>query len=373
MFEQEYKKMFRDVKPSQNLEIETLGLLLEMRDHPPAVPAPKRRLKPVFITTAASLAAVFILTFIGIGVHQGLLNKRMGNELLLSDEVVEDIDGEDLFGDGKADQDSSPGATGQDEEAEELKDSVEDTKEDSKNDSAPNSTADEGTASDDKDSSADDKSESSEDEDKKDSNGNIDQIVQEYNESYKGGNDNSYAMNYIRAKYAPAVLSTDGIRTYLSIKEFADALEKRSTLGYGSKYYNARELLIVPTKLPENCNFRQLYLDTNTGAYTYQYALAFEGYPYLVTVENKSHRAASLQELKEQIGYLEGEEVQYSIRGNVLTYTFGTETIMVTVTSAADGYEVSDSTCQVLFNRMDLGRSTLDNEILEMTFPPKAN
>ncbi len=369
MFEQEYKKMFRDVKPSRDLEAETLGLLIEMRDHPPVEAAPTRRLKPFIISAAASLAAVFLLTFIGIGVHQNMLNKRMESELLLDDSVAEDITQDSLFEDEKkGDMDAE--APEQDEEA---ADSDEDDAADKKEDSAPEDDKD-GTANDDKEDdrgSKDEVGNEDKNDDKSDGNQTPPQqdVILEYHQYYY--KDDTGAMYYIQNNYPPVENNTGGIRTYLSIKEFADALEKKSTLGYGARYYNARELLIVPTKLPAKCCFRQLYLNHTTGAYTYQYGAAYMGDPYLVTVENKSPRAKSLQELKDQISYLPGEDVQYSIDGNVMTYTFGAETVTVTVTAAVKGAELTDNACRALFNNIDLSRATLDNEILAMTFPEK--
>lgn len=370
MFEQEYKKMFRDVKPSRDLEAETLGLLIEMRDHPPVEAAPARRLKPFIISAAASLAAVFLLTFIGIGVHQNMLSKRMESELLLDESVAEDITQDSLFEDEeKGDMDAE--APERDEEA---ADSDEDDAADKKEDSAPEDDKD-GTANDDKEDDRGSKDEAG-NEDKNDdkSDGNqtpsvLDEIVQSYDETSKYGAKNTAAMAFLKEQCAPVENNTGNIRSYLSIKSFADALEKKSTLGYGTHYYNARELLIVPTKLPMDCCFRQLYLDHTTGAYTYQYGAAYMGDPYLVTVENKSPRAKSLQELKDQISYLPGEDVQYSIDGNVMTYTFGAETVTVTVTAAVKGAEITDNACRALFNNIDLNRATLDNEILAMTFP----
>ncbi len=344
--------MFREVKPSAELEAETLGLLLELRDHPPAPPAPKRNLKPLFITTA-SLVAALLITVIGVGFFHGVVKKEEDYFDFSEDSVIDD-----LFEDKSELKDDNAGQTPPEDPAEDR--GKENEKDSSSQDDSSDDSNEDGNET--MDSAPDEEKSNDEEPSVSDE---TDVLIENDEESLRFEWSGSEA---VLAKVSePEKLNTGGYRTYLSIKEFADALDKRATMGYGNRYYNARELLIVPSKLP-NCRFRQLYLDSNTGAYTYQYTV-LNGPLYYLTIENKSQRAANLQQLKEQISDLEGETVNVTREGNKAVYTFGSEVVTATLTVAGSGsIEIPQDHIDKIFDSLALTRCTLDNQLLEMTF-----
>lgn len=192
--------------------------------------------------------------------------------------------------------------------------------------------------------------------------------------------------------YAPEEINTEEQHTYASIAAFLAALDDKSAPGYGQHYYNARNLILVPARLPDRAVFRCLYLYSQTGQYEYSYRVAYEGEQYLITVVSKITPPGTAIAVQDHQAAIQTEEVTFTDEGNQRTYVFGEHdraTVTVTRLIANTEEEEPDTpeeeptepaepepdlsvpdaeVAAALLKQFALERCTLTNELIQMTY-----
>ena len=308
MFKDQYQDAYKNATPSAELQQETLALMQEARDHhiQPHAPAKKWRLSYT-LALASSAAAVLICT-----VMLSFWISPKGEQIndLQGEADWDAMDSENQFSNGMAN-----GNTAEDQDQMQTNDEAE-------KDLGENSNADDAS-----------KSES------------------------------------LTDPYTPEFISNAQTETYKSLAAFTQALAAKTAPGYGKHYYNTRELLIVPSRLPDGARFRSLSLNIVEGTYSYSYLITANGTPYLLELTAQVQPPKTLSELQQQKEAIAQETVTVTKAGNSRTYQFGeTDQMTLWITPASGDLLPDEATVDLLLTPFELERCTLNNSLLNMTY-----
>ena len=213
MSQKRYKDAFDALQPSPALRQETLELMKEVQSHRMTEEPPKKTRKLAYTLSLASTAAAVALCL----VLAPFLAKK--GELFEESEGQWDTldqDNSSFFEDQFSSLEDADGLKGKEPTA-----------------SAPNADAD----------------------------------LKSDDEAEENKSENNTGSN------APVIIDTPETTTYLSLGEFVGAIEKMETAGFGTHYISSKELTLLPASLPQGTRFRCLYLDTQSGSYTYSFLL----------------------------------------------------------------------------------------------------
>ena len=167
----------------------------------------------------------------------------------------------------------------------------------------------------------------------------------------------------------PVIINDDETRTYTTIRAFLDDLKNKKTEGYGTHYYTARELIIVPSLLPDNARFRHFYLYPQTGRYAYSYLFTAEGVDYLLDIKVDASSASTLKELNQQKEAIQEEKVLTNFSGNQMMVLFGTsDLVTVSLTAVGSDQELTREQVSALLEQFALERCSLTNTIVDLTY-----
>lgn len=357
MFEEKYRKYYQEMTPSEELNEETLALMMEARDHRAAEPnQPVRRKSLVWIPIAATAAAAMVaLVIVGAWTRGDTYEDMAGD---LENAFSESIPGTDI-------PDEDPGAAPEGSDQATPDDSLADQTEPEQNKSDSSTSSDDENKSEPGSTQPDDPAEG---EDQAGSNaGGADDSTTEEEEDATGGNTNSSPTP--ADPYAPVVSTAKKTATYLSLRDFLNALAKKETTGYGSKYYNARELIIVPNLLPDGARFRHLHLNTENGKYSYSYLFTNEGKNYIIDIEVNAKTPKTLRDLNLQKQAIAEEEILTGKKENHLYYLFGTQDeVTVTVTAPESDAALTEEQVATLLEQFKLERCSLTNTVIDMKY-----
>lgn len=366
MFEEQYRKYCREIKPSEELNDETLALMKEARDHRATIqpPAPLKW-KPAVVLPIAGTAAAAAVALVIVGVWltrgNGDLQEEAGD--------ISAAFGEDSFY-STADPDDDYDSAIQDyldenEPAEKPEDS---SASDTVGGSANSTTGSSDIVAD----SPTDSTGNSDDDSSSDSAGDI-----LYGSGTSSGEENDAPEDEGQSTepalpadpYGPEISQEKNVETYLSIRDYLDALTQKTAPGYGSNYYNARELLIVPNLLPDGARFRHLYLNTRTGKYSYSYHFTKDGKDYIIDVEVNVVTPKNLNELRLYKEHAAEEEILTAKDGDRLYYQFGEQDLVtVTLTDVTATVPLTTDETAALLTQFDLERCSLLNPVLDMKY-----
>ncbi|MBQ6824875.1 MAG: hypothetical protein IJP27_09495 [Clostridia bacterium] len=334
MFEEQYRKMNQAITPSEALNDETFALMKEAQDHRAAPPPKPLRWKPALIASAGGLVAAMLVGVVLLGFWLQRDPKIEEDQFGSLEQVFE----EDMAGSSQPPKTEKPEneAPTQDPEA------------------APE---DDGLAENNGTGTAPDPSEPNDEE------AENDEKVEE------GGDENGSAALEGDPRL-PDVINDGTTVTYLSIREFLNALsDEKKTPGYGKNYYQARELLIVPSRLPEQSRFRHMHLDTETGKYSYSYLFTAEGKEYFLDIEVDAKTPKTLRDLNLKKDEVRNETVQTGQKGDQLFYLFGKEDyIIVTVSEVNSMVALTEEQVSYLMAPFALERCTITNLLVDMTY-----
>ena len=342
MFDEQYRKMNQKIQPSPALNEETAALMREARDHGAALPPKKAVWKAAILIPAASVAAAVLVAavLLSFWLNRGeTIQEATGNP----DNVI--------YGESEPDTESEDGSTAPPEEdplptdpentappEEDAPEAPSDTPANGGDDSEttpPATTPDEGE-------------------------GNAGTTPPPADSAPPTGSSDPYG---------PDVIHDDTTTTYLSIRAFLNALAKKETPGYGRNYYNARELILVPSKLPNQARFRHLHLENASGKYSYSYLFSANGKEYILDVQVDAKAPKTLQELTIQKKLLSGEKVQTGQKGDQLFFLFGeNDYITVTVTEPKSTVLLNEEQVTALLSQFELERCGITNTLIDMVY-----
>lgn len=347
MLEEQYRKYYQEVQPSEELNEETFALMKEAQDHRATMPPKPLRWKAAVIipaagTVAAALIAVVVSGFwINRGADVDHLDAAGTLDSVVTDkestadpgeepgknsapaEKEEEQVGDILYQDG-ADSDAEPEAPQED-----LPTADQPEEENQSSGSAP-------------------EEEQNPEEDEVDTPASTD-------------------------PRDPDIINEGDITTYLSLREFLNALSKKETSGYGDSYYYARELIIVPSALPEQARFRHFHLNSDTGSYSYSYLFPVGDQEYFLDIDVNTDPPTTLRDLNEHKDALAKETVQTGKKGNQLFYLFSdqyttSDYITVTLTQVNSATALTEEEVATLLSQFQLERCSITNGLLDMKY-----
>lgn len=161
------------------------------------------------------------------------------------------------------------------------------------------------------------------------------------------------------------IIESYACKTYTELPSFVAAIEARNTPGYGSEYYNARELLLLPTRLPDGAKFRYLYLNPQTGNYSYSFQFEEKKVLYLLDFEVSQVLPSSALSMEEALQGIRNEKVTRSIKGASLSCTFGNDRVSVTLSAPKSKKAPSSALCKKFLDVTIIERCSLDNPFLQ--------
>lgn len=335
MLEEQYRKYFQEITPSDALNEETFVLMKEAQDHRAAPPPKPLRWKPAVVasatgTVAAALVAVIVA---GFWLHGGKKTVEIEDMAGSLDVVVNNSA-------NSAVQESDPANDADGSDAEEPTESAPQTQE-------PEAVPEESESV----------SEPEEQPEK---------FTQEESASTAPESTGSTSSADPRE---PDLINDGNTVTYTSIREFLTALAAKETPGYGSNYYNARELIIVPSRLPDNARFRHFHLNTETGKYSYSYLFTAGGKEYFLDIDVNAKPPKTLRDLNLQKEAIATEELGTGKKGNQLFYLFGqNDYITVTLTEVNSTVALTEEQVAALLANFQLERCSLTNAVLDMKY-----
>lgn len=345
MFEDLYRSAYKDVAPSDPLNEETLALMAEARDHRAGEPAPRLKWRPAYTAAIAGAAAVICVCVVtgAFFLHRGqVYEDELGTLPFLSGET---------YGDTQPPEQAPPETTSG-------------TENQAQANGAGNSSA---SLPDSEDPSANAGQNAA-------GGGDSSQLPSGEIPPASSGSDSSGILNPSESippadPRDPVEINTTTQRTYYSISAFLSALDDKQTQGYGKTYYNARELIIVPSLLPDHANFRCFYLYSQTGQYSYSYWLTYEGADYILEITSAVQIPATAKEVTEQKEEIATEVSSYTQAGNVRTYLFGEKNQVSVLLKPADGDAVpSEALCNEILSQFALERCSLNNELIQLSY-----
>lgn len=338
MFDEQYRKMNQKIQPSPALNEETAALMREARDHGAALPPKKAVWKAAILIPAASVAAAVLVAavLLSFWLNRGeTIQEATGNP----DNVI--------YGESEPDTESEDGSTAPPEE--------DPLPTDPENTAPPEEDLPEAPGEDDGTPAPGTDTPEEDPED-----------TPEGDEGKPGSTAPSTGSS---DPYGPDVIHDDTTTTYLSIRAFLNALAKKETPGYGRNYYNARELILVPSKLPNQARFRHLHLENASGKYSYSYLFSANGKEYILDVQVDAKAPKTLQELTIQKKLLSGEKVQTGQKGDQLFFLFGeNDYITVTVTEPKSTVLLNEEQVTALLSQFELERCGITNTLIDMVY-----
>ncbi len=378
MFEKQYKKYCQEMTPSPALDQETVALMQEAQNHRAAPPPQPLRWRPAVVLPIAGTAVAAAIALVLTG---GWLLRGGGDTFDDTftddfDSVFESIgdegqsdssdDGEfsdEMQPDDSADKEASKEDVLDSDADEEQSNQNELKDEDEKSDPAekPEQDQPEGDLSGGTSSAPDDEADKDEE--------NQSSTPPSSDSDKTDKTDDAEIPTTPMDPYGPEVSHEKGIDTYLSIREFIDALAKKETAGYGKNYYNARELLIVPNLLPDGARFRHLHLNTKNGKYNYSYYFAKDGQDYIIDIEINAKTPKNLNELRLMKQDIAKEEILSAKKDDQLFFLFGKQDeVTVTLTDVHAATRLTEEETAALLSQFKLERCTLTNSIIEMKY-----
>lgn len=345
MFEEQYRKHYQKISPSDALNDETLALMKEAQDHRATEPKKILRWRPALVlpiagTAVAAMAAVII---VGVWMTRSTEYEDMMGDLdqAFSDSAEPETEKpQDEPPYDQQPEDETPGDAEADIPSEENKSEEQQYGTGSQPEGDPSESPEE--------------------------NKGTDLPVEDEPVS----DENVSAGTTTPADpYGPEILDDGTTETYLSIREFLNALAKKETGGYGKNYYNARELIIVPKLLPDGARFRHLYLNTKNGKYFYSYLFTKDGNEYIIDIEVSAKTPKTLPELTLQKNALAGEEILTGSKEDHLYFLFGgRDEVTVTLTDTKATAALTEEETATLMAQFALERCSLANFIVDMKY-----
>lgn len=343
MFEEQYRKYFQEIQPSDALNEETFALMKEAQDHKASLPPKKLRWKPaVVIPAAGTAAAVLVAVIVGsFWLHNG---RKVAEE----DELMGSLDVFVSASDSAAAPGNDSNAQAEDaligddlpEDTGDPQEPLETEKVEEPSTSAPQ----EQPESDSPDGSTGDAASGTSPETMQPDTGTAD-------------------------PREPDIINDGTTVTYTSLREFLTTLAAKETPGYGSNYYNARELIIVPSRLPDNARFRHFHLNTETGKYSYSYLFTTGDKEYFLDIDVNAKPPKTLRDLNLQKEAIATEEIGTGKKGNQLFYLFGqNDYITVTLTEVNSVVALTEEEVATLLADFQLERCSLSNAVLDMKY-----
>lgn len=166
---------------------------------------------------------------------------------------------------------------------------------------------------------------------------------------------------------APVEINDKQTETYLSLRDYVDALAAKKTIGYGKNYLGDCSLAIVPSWLPKNARFRQIYAYAN-GGYAYSYLISDANAVYYLNISVGATPPKTMRDLNLRTRGIKTEEIEIFKSANQRVYYFGNyDKVTVSVTSLA-GKKPTPAEVDALLNPFELARYTEQNGLLEATY-----
>lgn len=360
MFEDRYREYYQKLNPSDELNAETLALMQEAQDHRAAEPEKPLRWRPAYTVSIAGTAAAVVAVMIMVGFWFGKGTRY--------DEMSGDLDTLVLGGSQTSGgtSESLPQGTDDSNGSQETENGAIGVSSASSGNSASPAEGDKpgSTGSADPDSPAD----------------NTDQQPADGNSSPAPGGDEPGGGQKPEEQPGqqpetpvdprePVIINNSTTRTYTTIRSFLNALSKKTAEGYGSNYYTARELIIVPSLLPDNARFRHFYLYPETGKYAYSYVFTADGKDYIIDIKADIKAAKTLKELNQQKAAVAEEQLRTNASGNQLMYLFGSsDLVTVTLTAVGSAEKPTQEQVAALLAQFKLERCSLTNPIVDMAY-----
>ena len=381
MFEEQYRKYCREIKPSETLNDETLALMAEARDYRPNyTPKPSVNWKKALVLPVAATAAAAVVALIVVGAWvantngwKDSISEDAFDDSFIGSETDGPTDYEDALGDLLEDHKNNstadtedPGSADNSRPGGNQSATPPDTNEGSNDFSADNST-DPGTDDNKSDSSTGNSNPAGDTQKPGTSADNEIDDGEETPEDPEEGEDHYAAAP--SQPYGPEISDDKNIKTYLTVREFLDELTQKTAPGYGKNYYNARELLILPNLLPDGARFRHLHLDTRTGKYSYSYHFTKDQKDYIIDIEVDATTPKSLNELRLFKENAANEQVLTAKEGDRLYYQFGEQDLVtVTLTDVTATEPLTLEETATLLTQFGMERCSLLNPVLDMKY-----
>lgn len=163
----------------------------------------------------------------------------------------------------------------------------------------------------------------------------------------------------------PEIINNSSCVTFTSLSEFVAAIEQRSAAGYGKNYYNARPLLLLPSRLPDGAIFRCLYLYPESGDYSYSFRFEYQKNLYLLEFKVDAALPATAMEVSDYTAAVRKETPKREVAENILTYTFGKDRVTATLSSPKSEQPIDGELAKKLFSTVILERCSPVNPFLQ--------
>ena len=163
----------------------------------------------------------------------------------------------------------------------------------------------------------------------------------------------------------PEIINNSSCVTFPSLSEFAAAIEQRSAAGYGKSYYNARPLLLLPARLPDDAVFRCLYLYPQSGDYSYSFRFEYQKTLYLLEFKVDAFLPATAMEVGDYTAAIRQETPKREVAKNILSYTFGKDRVTVTLSAPKSEQPIDEALAKKLFSTVILERCSAENPFLK--------
>lgn len=166
--------------------------------------------------------------------------------------------------------------------------------------------------------------------------------------------------------YPFETVESDTCTTYTDLSAFVAAIEVRRAPGYGSGYYTARELLLLPNRLPDGALFRYLYLNPQTGNYSYSFQFEYQNTLYLLDFEITQTLPTSALGMADAIEAIREEKTTRTLAGTTLSATFGKDRITATLSAPESDAPIDEKIAKKLLEQTTLERCTQENPFLKV-------
>jgi hypothetical protein len=167
---------------------------------------------------------------------------------------------------------------------------------------------------------------------------------------------------------APIVVQDKNTETYPSIQAYLDALSAKKTLGYQKNYLADPALVLVPSRLPQQSRFRQLYAKSN-GAYSYSYIVADGENQYFLEISVAATFPRTLRDLNLRLRGLKGEYEGMDPLENKRTYYFGNfEEVSVCLNPIGEKPLPNLEETNRILADLEIDRYAVQNTLVQMTY-----
>ncbi len=352
MFEDQYRKHYQNTLPSQELNDETLALMQEAQDHRATEPERSPRWRPaVIIPLTATLAAtITLVVLMGIWLRDN--DTPYSDDIGTLDTIINNSEEEFNV---LPETDDSLSQEEEQQEEEPAPEQSDDTE--TKNTATPEPETEQ---------PEENKSDSGTEKPKEEA--KPEETVPEDTKEPGNKEEEEPAVDSVDPR-DPDIINDETTATYTTIRAFLNALANKETPGYGEKYYNAKELIIVPAKLPNRARFRHFHLYTDTGKYAYSYIFTKDNTDYFIDIEVDAYPPLTLRDLYLQKQEVKTEEIRTGKKGNQLFFLFGKKDyITVTLTQYQSNTALTEEQVAELLKGFKLERCSLTNVIIDMTY-----